>query len=341
MDYPKSVPGVGLVDGKFVDENPGAGQVGSLIPSKWGNDLTDEVLNVLREAGINPDEATTTQLRDAVVAIAQRSVSGSIASQAEAEAGKDNTKLMTPLRVAQATAKKQDALGYAPVQQGTGIGQGPNIVKLGWAKDGSGVLVTVDNTDFGAIALAKQVVGYATQQWVQGYAVSIAAPRMSDRPVVGRDGWQADFALQNRRPGQNSTTYFRARDGGGLEIINNAYNSVPWNVSDGGETWQSGNLHVGDAVFRTDGNVLLPFRGAWLSDVLNDLYNRDNGKANAGARVQWDSGLAEFDYVGSVSSNIHGQIDLPAPWVVTGLRVAASTSAITAIWQRGVVLRNQ
>ncbi|MDN7412135.1 hypothetical protein QZM42_26740 [Burkholderia vietnamiensis] len=341
MDYPKSVPGVGLVDGKFVDENPGAGQVGSLIPSKWGNDLTDEVLNVLREAGIDPDEAMTTQLRDAVLAIAQRSVSGSIASQAEAEAGKDNTKLMTPLRVAQATAKKQDALGYTPVQQGTGIGQGPNVVKLGWAKDGSGVLVTVDNTDFGAIALAKQVVGYATQQWVQGYAVSIAAPRMQDRPVVGRDGWQADFALQNRRQGQNVTTYLRARDGGGLEIINNAYNGVPWNISDGGETWQSGNLHVGGSMLQTDGNLLCSFRGAWLNSILDDLYARSENRAVAGARVQWDSGLAEFDYVGSVSSNIHGQIDLPAPWVVTGLRVAASTSSITAIWQRGVVLRNQ
>ncbi|MBR8049570.1 hypothetical protein [Burkholderia vietnamiensis] len=341
MDYPKSVPGVGLVDGKFVDENPGAGQVGSLIPSKWGNDLTDEVLNVLREAGINPDEATTTQLRDAVVAIAQRSVSGSIASQAEAEAGKDNTKLMTPLRVAQATAKKQDALGYAPVQQGTGIGQGPNIVKLGWAKDGSGVLVTVDNTDFGAIALAKQVVGYATQQWVQGYAVSIANPMLQGRPWIGRDGWQADLALQNRRPGQNVTTYLRARDGGGLEIINNAYNGVPWNMSDAGETWQAGSLHVGGSTLQGDGNLYCGFRGAWLAGLIDDLYNRDNGKANVGARVQWDSGLAEFDYVGSVSSNIHGQIDLPAPWVVTGLRVAASTSSITAIWQRGVVLRNQ
>ncbi|WP_412526081.1 phage tail protein [Burkholderia lata] len=65
MDYPKSVPGVGLVDGKFVDEDP-AGRVGSLIPSKWGNDLTDEVLNVLREAGIDPDENSSTQLRGAI-----------------------------------------------------------------------------------------------------------------------------------------------------------------------------------------------------------------------------------------------------------------------------------
>lgn len=338
MDYPKSVPGVGLVDGKFVDENPGAGQVGSLIPSKWGNDLTDEVLNVLREAGIDPDEATTTQLRDAVLEIAQRSVSGSIASQAEAEAGKDNTKLMTPLRVAQAAAKKQDALGYTPVQQGTGTGQGPNIVKIGWAKDGSGLLITVDNTDLGAVALAKQLAAYVTQQWVQGYAVSISAPRMQDRPVVGRDGWQADFALQNRRQGQNVTTYLRARDGGGLEIINNAYNGVPWNISDGGETWQSGNLHVGGSVLQTDGNLLCSFRGAWLNSILDDLYARSENRAVAGARVQWDSGVAEWGIM-DIGINIPAHtIDIPAPWVMMGIRKEANN---TRCYLRGVVLRNQ
>lgn len=338
MDYPKSVPGVGLVDGKFVDENPGAGQVGSLIPSKWGNDLTDEVLNVLREAGIDPDEAATTQLREAVLAIAKRSVSGSIASQAEGEAGKDNAKLMTPLRVAQVTAKKQDELGYTPVQQGTGIGQGPNTVKIGWAKDGSGLYITVDNTDLGAVALAKQLTAYVTQQWVRDYAVSMADPLIKGRPWIGRDGWQADLALQNRRPGQNVTTYLRARDGGGLEIINNAYNGIPWNINDGGETWQSGNLHVGNAVFQTDGNVLLPFRNAWLSDILADLYNRDNGKANAGARVQWDSGVAEWGIMDiGIGIGAH-TIDIPAPWVMMGMRKEANN---TRCYLRGVVLRNQ
>jgi hypothetical protein len=92
------------------------------------------------------------------------------------------------------------------------------------------------------------------------------------------------FCASESAAGTKLDAYFRARDGGGLED-NNAYNDVPWSVSDGGETWQSGNLHVGGAVFQTDGNVLLPFRNAWLSDVLADLYNRDNGKANAGARA--------------------------------------------------------
>ena len=47
---------------------------------------------------------------------------------------------------------KQASLGYVPVQQGTGIGQSPNAVKIGWSP-ASKVKVTVDVTDMGAIAL--------------------------------------------------------------------------------------------------------------------------------------------------------------------------------------------
>lgn len=62
MDYPKSVPSVGLVGGKFVDEDPIAGTPGSLIPAQWGNGVTQEVLNVLNAAGILPDEFDNAQL---------------------------------------------------------------------------------------------------------------------------------------------------------------------------------------------------------------------------------------------------------------------------------------
>ncbi|WP_194790122.1 phage tail protein [Pseudomonas sp. UFMG81] len=62
MDYPKSVPSVGLVNGKFVDENPATGMPGSLIPASWGNALTEEVLNVIRLSGGTPDEARNDQL---------------------------------------------------------------------------------------------------------------------------------------------------------------------------------------------------------------------------------------------------------------------------------------
>ena len=47
-------------------------------------------------------------------------------------------------------------LGYTPVQQGTGIGQSANTVKIGW--NGSSKLkATVDNTDLGNIAFETWV----------------------------------------------------------------------------------------------------------------------------------------------------------------------------------------
>ncbi|MFA0996706.1 MULTISPECIES: phage tail protein [Pseudomonas syringae group] len=70
MDYPKSVPSVGLVSGKFVDENPATGTPGSLIPAKWGNSVTQEILNVIQGAGLVPDEADVTQLHRAILGLA-------------------------------------------------------------------------------------------------------------------------------------------------------------------------------------------------------------------------------------------------------------------------------
>ncbi|MGA8135277.1 MAG: hypothetical protein WCA48_14195 [Pseudomonas gingeri] len=71
MDYPKSVPSVGLVNGKFVDENPVNGTPGSLIPAAWGNSITDEVVNVVKAAGLVPDEADLGQLLLSIQKISQ------------------------------------------------------------------------------------------------------------------------------------------------------------------------------------------------------------------------------------------------------------------------------
>jgi len=71
VDYPKSVPSVGLVNGQFVDEDVVSGTPGSLIPSAWGNAVTLELLNVIQASGLNPDEADLTQLLKAVRKIGQ------------------------------------------------------------------------------------------------------------------------------------------------------------------------------------------------------------------------------------------------------------------------------
>jgi hypothetical protein len=69
MDYPKSVHSVGLVDGRFVDENPVAGTPGSLIPAVWGNAVTEEILSVVSSAGLVPTEGDNRQLLKALQAL--------------------------------------------------------------------------------------------------------------------------------------------------------------------------------------------------------------------------------------------------------------------------------
>lgn len=66
MDFPKSVPGIGLVNDRFVDENPSTGQIGSLIPAAWMNAVTLEMTGLVRRAGLEPDEARNDQLGQAV-----------------------------------------------------------------------------------------------------------------------------------------------------------------------------------------------------------------------------------------------------------------------------------
>lgn len=66
MDYPKSVPSVGLVNGQFADEDPITGKPGSLIPANWGNSVTQEILNVVQAAGMTPNEASSNQLLTAL-----------------------------------------------------------------------------------------------------------------------------------------------------------------------------------------------------------------------------------------------------------------------------------
>lgn len=66
MDYPKSVPSVGLVNGQFADEDPVAGKPGSLIPAAWGNGVTQEILGVVQAAGMTPNEASNNQLLGAL-----------------------------------------------------------------------------------------------------------------------------------------------------------------------------------------------------------------------------------------------------------------------------------
>ncbi|MEO6676963.1 MAG: hypothetical protein ABIO21_06260 [Pseudomonas sp.] len=106
MDYPKSVPSAGLVNGQFVDENPLTGVPGSLIPASWGNSVTQEILGVINGAGAAANESDNGQLNVAINTLIAKKQNESLASQEDAESGLNTAKLMTPLRVFQAISKK-------------------------------------------------------------------------------------------------------------------------------------------------------------------------------------------------------------------------------------------
>ncbi|MBB5357540.1 hypothetical protein HDE76_000722 [Rhodanobacter sp. ANJX3] len=57
---------------------------------------------------------------------------------------------------------KQGTLGFNPVQQGTGIGQTTNTIKIGWSS-GAKLKVTVDSTDLGNIATENWAAGVFCQ----------------------------------------------------------------------------------------------------------------------------------------------------------------------------------
>jgi hypothetical protein len=59
-----------------------------------------------------------------------------------------------------AIAGKQDALGYTPIEQGGGSGQGSNKIRIGWS--GSGLKAQVDGTDLGIIPTVNYPAGFVT-----------------------------------------------------------------------------------------------------------------------------------------------------------------------------------
>ncbi|MCS6473708.1 hypothetical protein NX871_27750 [Burkholderia thailandensis] len=185
--------------------------------------------------------------------------------------------------------------------------------------------------DTGVATLAARPTWAGATPWDTGNfdpnaKINRGGDTMSGRLFLARDGWDADFGL---RAADGWQTFLRARRGGGLELINHAYNAITWALDDAGTMYMRGQQ-----ILQTNGNLWLSWRGQWLSDYVNDVSNGFNSKANAGARVQWDSGVNNFGTV----ERLNGA--LPAPWVVCGLSGPGNGTA-NAITVYGVVLRNQ
>jgi len=102
-------------------------------------------------------------------------------------------------------------------------------------------------------------------------------------------------------------------------------------INGAGELVTKGAIKAGGdgAVLATNGNVYMSWAGQWLSEYLTNL---NNGKAANGAQCQWASGIAEFGSVPTGESG--GTADLPAPWVLVGLRNTFYRLYLRAAWLR-------
>jgi len=89
----------------------------------------------------------------------------------------------------------------------------------------------------------------------------------------------------------------------------------------------------GGGILATNGNVYMPWAGQWLSEYLTYL---NNGKAIKGATAL-TNGVAEFGAI-DISKGGHQTYDLPAPYVMCGLRNVGNT---TIIYLRGTYLSQQ
>lgn len=126
-------------------------------------------------------------------------------------------------------------LGFTPVQQGTGVGQSPNVVKMGYSAAGK-VKVTIDITDFGAVAFEAWALNQFMAKGV---------------------GWGGRvYQVCNLTPGQgaNNTLSFTAATAGWLMVVASANvggtGIQPCPVTNGPiqAVWIDGVNVVGDSV---------------------------------------------------------------------------------------------
>ncbi|WP_158935299.1 hypothetical protein [Burkholderia sp. S171] len=84
-----------------------------------------------------------------------------------------------------------------------------------------------------------------------------------------------------------------------------------------------------------DGRVQVQVDGSYQGYMWTSGNFDPGSKAQAGARVQWDSGVQEVGPIGN------GTIGDSAPWVVVGGRSCGNSSTANCIWLHLAVLRNQ
>jgi hypothetical protein len=116
---------------------------------------------------------------------------------------------------------KQGSLGFTPVQQGTGVGQSNNNIKIGWS--GAVLKLTVDSTDMGAFAIQSWVdAGYLNRNtggtvsggMVFNAGMTVNGQLSANGPVYATDG-NPGAGIANGGNGGNRGLTAHANNNGG------------------------------------------------------------------------------------------------------------------------------
>lgn len=163
---------------------------------------------------------------------------------------------------------KQPNLGFTPVRQGGGTGQGANKVYIGWATDASGLKAQADNTDLGNIVTTK------------GGAVKAPKAALADRAEVankadklGVSGW--GYKSWNNTPYGQSPLYVWCLPTAESDV----HPCSPSVLSAGAANWcvYTPNVAIGD-------NSTVPSGGTWK--YFSWGYDTaTNGVVAGGARI--------------------------------------------------------
>jgi len=117
------------------------------------------------------------------------------------------------------------AVGFTPVQQGGGVGQGTNKVRMGYATNNSGVKVQIDATDFGNIAFVNG--GYTWPNY-QAFSNGLEAKSLAATGAGGVSSSTTVYAAA----GVSSGTYINSTTSMSAGTTINANGNI---TSDGGK----------------------------------------------------------------------------------------------------------
>lgn len=155
-----------MLNTTFTNPNPATGQAGTLLTTTWCQNVNDEIAYVITQNGVTLDETNHHQLYQVLTAtyapLASPTFTG-VPLVPDTDSSSNGRAIVNFESMKAYVAA--GSLGYTPVHQGGGTGQGTNSVYIGWKTDGSGLGLTVDATDEGVFAM---------QGWVSSNYLNLA-----------------------------------------------------------------------------------------------------------------------------------------------------------------------